>query len=101
MAPRVTIVFAILAFTIVNVAGLLRGSNIMDVWLMSLAAMVIFSVVGFFLGLLYDRLIKETMLHEDALMFSRYLDDNPEAGGEHSEIKKELAEQENSKEEGV
>ena len=89
MAPRITIVFAILAFTVVNVAGLLKGKDIMEVWLMSLVGMVFFSILGFILGLLFDRLIKENMHQEEALMFSRYLEDNPEAGGENSEMRKD------------
>ena len=50
MSQRITIIFAILAFTIVNIAGLFRGQNIIEVWLTSLVAMVGFAVVGFCLG---------------------------------------------------
>lgn len=87
MAPRITIVFAVLAFTIVNIAGLLRGQGIMEVWLTSLVAMVGFAVIGFFFGMMYDSLVKESMLNEEAIMFKNYLEDNPEAGGENSELK--------------
>lgn len=84
MTPRITIVFAILAFAVVNIAGMFQGRDLIEVWLTSLVAMVGFAVVGFCLGMLYDRLIKEILMQEDALMFSNYLDENPVAGGRNS-----------------
>ena len=80
-----TVVFAILSFTVVNVAGVMRGQSVTQVWLTSILAMVIFSIVGFSLGLVFDTLIRDTMVREDAAMFTSYLDDHPDAGGDYSD----------------
>jgi hypothetical protein len=80
-------VFAILAFTVVNFAGMFRGQDLAEVWVNSLIAMVCFACLGFCLGMLYDRLIKEILMQEDALMFANYLDENKEAGGKNSKVK--------------
>lgn len=79
MVSRTTVIFAILAFTIVNMAGLFSGRAIGDIWLTSMLAMVIFAIVGFLIGWAFESLLKENLKQEEALMFSDYLRQHPDA----------------------
>ena len=40
----------------------------------------------FFLGMVYDTLIKDAMVNEDVARLHNYLETHPEAGGRHSEL---------------
>jgi hypothetical protein len=81
MAARTCLLMSVLAFSTVYLSALFRGQSVTSVWLWALVAMVVFAIIGFFLGWAFESLIKEAMIREEAMIFENHLEKNSEARG--------------------